>query len=326
MERRFISQLGEQEQIDEVFLVADKQLRPNRAGNLYLQLRLTDKSGWVNAMLWNANAKLAESFHNGDYVRVQGTSQFYNGALQLILNRVTPVPDDSIDPSDFETLSHRDVDRLTSEVAEMLRGMNDPHLCNLAECFLCDDRLMDQFRRAPAGVKNHHAYQGGLLEHVSSLMRLAQSVAPHYPSVNPDLLLIGAFLHDIGKTIELTYERELGYSDEGQLIGHVVLAIPLIDDMLRKTEELSGEPFPSELALRIKHMVVSHHGEYEFGSPRLPMTPEAIALHFLDNMDAKIHCVTQLIQDDVNTDSHWTTYHAMLGRKLYKGSQSPAAG
>lgn len=319
MERKFINQFGEQEQIDQIFLVSDKQLRPNRQGNLYLQLRLSDKTGWVNAMLWNANADLAENFQNGDFVHVQGKSQFYNGALQLILNKVTRVDDSQIDPGDFETLTSADVDRYAASVAEMLRAMQDPNLKNLAECFLVDETLMDQFRRAPAGIKNHHAYQGGLLEHVNSLMKLALSVAPHYPDVNQDLLLIGAFLHDIGKTIELIYDRDLSYSDEGQLIGHVVLAIPLIDQKIDETEQLTGEPFPQELALRVKHMVVSHHGEYEFGSPRLPMTPEAIALHFIDNMDAKLHCATQLIEEDVNPDARWTTYHAMLGRKLFKG-------
>lgn len=323
MERQFINQLGEQEQIDEIFLVSEKQLRPNRAGNLYLQLRLTDKTGWVNAMLWNANQQVAEGFDSGDFVRVQGKSQFYNGALQLILNKVTKVDESQIDGGDFETLSSGQVDQLMGSVSEMLRGMKNVHLRNLAECFLVDEALMDQFQRAPAGIKNHHAYQGGLLEHVTNLMALAQSVAPHYSAVDPDLLVIGAFLHDIGKVIELTYERDLGYSDEGQLIGHVVLAIPLVETKIKETESLSGEPFPEELALRIKHMVISHHGEYEYGSPRLPMTPEAIALHFLDNMDAKIHCVSHLIEEDVNPNSRWTTYHPMIGRKLFKGGSPP---
>lgn len=325
MERQFISQMGEQSQIDEIFLVSDKQLRPNRAGNLYLQLRLTDKTGWVNAMLWNANQQVSESFDNGDFVRVQGKSQFYNGALQLILNKITKVSESDVDPADFETISSGQIDALMGHLADMLRGMRNVHLRNLAECFLVDEALMDRFQRAPAGVKNHHAYQGGLLEHVVSLMGVANSLAPHYEAVDPDLLLMGAFLHDLGKVDELTYERELGYSDEGQLIGHVVMAIPIIDQKIKEAESLSGDTFPTELALRVKHMVVSHHGEYEYGSPRLPMTPEAIALHFIDNMDAKLHCVTQLIQEDVNPNSRWTTYHSMMGRKLYKGDSDSDA-
>jgi 3'-5' exoribonuclease len=133
---------------------------------------------------------------------------------------------------------------------------------------------------------------------------------------------MGAFLHDIGKIDELTYERELSYSDEGQLIGHIVLAVSMLEAKIRETEKLAGESFPTELALRLKHMIVSHHGEYEYGSPKLPMTLEAIALHFLDNLDSKIYTVKQLIADDANTSSTWTPYQPALGRKFYKGEEA----
>ncbi len=320
MSRRFISQLGERESVDQVFLAGEKQLRSNRAGNLYLQIRLSDRTGSLTAMMWNANDQLYGGFENGDYLRVQGTSQFYNGALQMIVNRFEKADASKIDEADFITLAAGQVDKLASRLSEMLRAVKNFQLRNLAECFLMDETFMGKFTRAPAGVKNHHAYHGGLLEHVVSLMELVSVVTPRYPQIDADLLLLGAFLHDAGKIDELTYDRDLGYSDEGQLIGHVVMAVGMVEEKARESEKLSGEEFPKELLLRLKHMIVSHHGEYEFGSPKLPMTMEAIALHFLDNLDAKIHTVSQLIGEDVNTDSNWTPYQASLGRKLFKGA------
>lgn len=319
MSHRFINQFGDREPVDEVFLAAEKQLRTNRQGNLYMQMRLSDRSASVTAMMWNAGEKVYRSFENGDYVRVQGTAQYYNGALQMILTRIETVDAREVDESDFVTLGTMDIDQLAERLREMLRSMNNYPLRNLAECFLIDEEFMDGLTSAPAGVKNHHAYHGGLLEHVLSLMELTAVVGPRYPDIDRDLLLMGAFLHDVGKIRELTYERDLGYSDEGQLIGHLVIAVGMLDQKVREAEELSGEPFPEELALRLKHMIVSHHGEYEFGSPKLPMTLEAVALHYLDNLDAKMHSLGQLIRDDANTDSPWTPYQANLGRKLFKG-------
>jgi 3'-5' exoribonuclease len=325
MTRRFIHQLGESETVDEVYLLSEKQLRTNRNGNLYLQMRLADRTGTVTAMLWNANDQTYNSIENGDYVRVQATTQFYNGALQFIAQRVERVNSTEVDESDFVTLQGAEIDRLVTRLGEMLRGMSNHHLRCLAESFLMDEELMDKFTRAPAGVKNHHAYRGGLLEHVVSLMELTLAAAAQYPDLDADLLLMGAFLHDIGKIDELTYERELGYSDEGQLIGHLVIAVEMVDRKVGDAADLCGEAMPDEMLLHLKHLILSHHGEYEFGSPRLPMTREAIALHFLDNLDAKMHMVSQLIQADANTESNWTPFQASLGRKLYKASRATEA-
>ncbi len=319
MSRRFIQQLTDREQVDEVFLAADKQLRTNRQGGLYLQMRLSDRTGSVTAMMWNANEKQYHAFENGDYLHVQGTAQVYNGALQIIVTRIDRTPAAEVDEADFVTLGMAEVDQLATRVSELLRGMKNYPLRNLADCFLMDEKFMAGFTAAPAGIKNHHAYRGGLLDHVVSLMELTAVVAPRYPEIDSDLLLMGAFLHDIGKTRELTYERDLAYSDEGQLIGHLVIGVSLLEDKIREAEKLSGEPFPEELRLRLQHMILSHHGEYEFGSPKLPMTLEAIALHFLDNLDSKIHSISGMMREDANDDSPWTPYHASLGRKLYKG-------
>ena len=211
---------------------------------------------------------------------------------------------------------------MATRLAEILRTIRTPELRNLAECFLMDTEFMAKFTSAPAGMKNHHAYKGGLLEHVVGLMELVLVVAPRYPQLDQDKLLVGAFLHDSAKTDELSYDRDIAYTDEGQLLGHMVLAITMVDDKVREAERLSGEPFPKALVTEIKHMVISHHGEYEYGSAKLPMTLEAIALHHLDNLDAKLASFTQLINDCPNVESNWTQYHANLGRKLYKGAGS----
>ena len=318
--RRFVSSFTEQETIDQVFMATDKQLRANRNGNLFLQVELSDRSGSIAARMWNAKDRDYEGFDDGDFVRVEGTTQLCQGAMQMIANSVRKADAADVNEADFQALTSPQVDAMANRLAEMLRGMSNPHLRNLADCFLLDDRFMAQFTRAPAGIKNHHAYHGGLLEHVVSLMELVALVAPRYEQLDDDLLLMGAFLHDAGKIEELGYEKGLTYTDQGQLLGHIVLAISMLDAKLREAEKLSGEPLPEELVMRLKHMIVSHHGQYEYGSPRLPMTIEAIALHQLDNLDAKIHNFHLLIQDDANSDSNWTQFQHGLGRKLFKGS------
>ncbi len=317
MARQFVNQLTDGQTVDEVFLASEKQLRPNRAGNLYLQLRCSDKSGSMTCMMWNADQRHYDSFENGDYVRVQGTAQFYNGNMQLLAKGIRKSPDE-VDLADFQARSMAELDRLASELAGKLRAIKNYHLRNLAECFLVDDEIMGRMRQAPAGVKNHHAYAGGLLEHVVTLTNLALAVAPLYPEVDSDVLVFGVFLHDIGKLEELTYTPDLGYSDAGQLLGHIVQGVMLLDKKIAEVQKQSDDPFPEELALQLRHMIVSHHGDLEFGSPRVPMTYEALLLHHLDNMDAKIASFRQIIADDVNPSSRWTTYNPALGRKIYK--------
>lgn len=319
MTRRFINEFSDAEPIDEIFLAADKQLRSNRNGNLYLQLRLSDKTGSINTMLWNATEQIYNRFENGDYVQVQGAVQLYNGGLQIIANKIEYAAPDRVDDGDFVTLGAAQIDQLSGRLAELLRSISNPEIRSLGEAFLIDEDFMRQLCRAPAGIKNHHAYHGGLLQHVVSLMEICVLVAPRFPDLDADILLFGAFLHDLGKIDELNFERDLSYSDEGQLIGHLVTGVSLLEQKAKEAEELAGEPVSPETLMQLKHVVVSHHGSYEFGSPKLPMTLEAIALHYLDNLDAKIASLSQIIRDDPNTDSAWTPYQPSLGRKLYKG-------
>lgn len=322
MTRRFVKQLADGEAIDEVYLVSDKQLRANRNGNLYLQLDLADRSGTINARQWNAGEAVFKSFDVGDFLQIRGKAQLFQGSMQIILNHVERVQPEKIglDLGDFLPHTPHDVDELLKRLRGVLLKLTNPHLRALVECFLMDADFLRDFCRAPAGIKNHHAYLGGLLEHVVTLLDAAERLLPLYPNLDRDLLLMGIFLHDIGKVRELTYGRSFGYSDEGQLIGHLVIGVEMLGEKAARVPDLTGEPFPQELLLRLKHMIVAHHGTYEFGSPKLPMTPEAVALHYLDNFDAKVHSTTRDIREDRNALSAWTPYNPQTQRKLFKGS------
>ena len=217
-----------------------------------------------------------------------------------------------------------DVDALVRRMREILFGMSNHHLRALVECFLIDDIFMRKFLAAPAGVRKHHAYRGGLVEHVTTLLTSAQRISDLYPKLDRDLLLTGIFLHDLGKVDELSYDHVFQYTDSGQLVGHVVMGVCLLREKLRKVVELLGEPFPDELRLRLEHMIVSHHGSYEYGSPKLPMTLEAVALHYLDSLDAKLAEFTRELEDGAKSAT-WTAYDPSLNRRIFRGQSTEAS-
>jgi 3'-5' exoribonuclease len=197
--------------------------------------------------------------------------------------------------------------------------LGSPHLRALAECYLMDDLFVRDFTACPAGVKLHHAYLGGLLEHTVVMMDIAERVVPFYPGVDRDLVLMGLFLHDSGKTRELSFSKAFGYTDEGQLIGHIQMGVEMLLEKLTQVPELTGETFPRELTVRLKHLILSHHGTQEFGSPKVPMTPEAMLVHSIDMMDTRMHMILREIREDRHNPSAWTPYNHTLGRRLYKG-------
>lgn len=319
MPRRFVSDLKDGEIVDDVFLVADKQLRANRNAALYLSVDLRDKSGMMNGRMWNVSEESCSGVQSGSYVRARGKVQLYQGTLQLILTHCDPVSAASIDPVDFEQIPSVKIDQLFEELRTVLLGFENTYLRTLMECFLVDQVLMHALTETPAGVKAHHAYPGGLLEHLVTLLRSAEKMCEVYTDIDLELLQAGVFLHDIGKTRELSCESGFNYTDEGQLLGHLMIGVEMLTEKIRRVSELTNEPFPQELEWRLKHMILSHHGTYEFGSPRLPMTPEALMLHTIDNLDAKLHEFTRAIQDDPNSGSHWTLFIPRLDRKIFKG-------
>jgi 3'-5' exoribonuclease len=323
MSRRSVSQLSDGDSFDEVFMVVDKQLRANRQGSLFLQVELRDRTGSLSARMWNATEHQFKSFEAGEFLKVKGKVQLFQGSLQVIFSAFEKVARESVSMVDFLPQTEKDIGRLFERLRVLLKVEN-PALKALVECFLIDEPLMNAFCQAPAGIRLHHAYLGGLIEHVVNMLEVADRIAPLFPDINRDVLMLGIFLHDIGKVRELSYERVFGYTDEGQLLGHLSIGVEILDQKIAKVPVLTGEPFPAELSLRLKHMILSHHGTHEFGSPRLPMTPEAIALHHIDNLDAKVHAYVREIRDDRAGPSAWTPYNHSTGRRLFKGLREGA--
>ena len=289
MSRRFVDQLTDGEPVDEVYLLTDKQLRANRNGNHFIQLELRDRSGVITGRLWNAGEPLFRTFENGDFLAIRGKVQLFQGTLQIILSGLEKIDGNQIELPDFLPHTEHDVGKLLDRLRTFLRKVGNFHLKALGECYMMDDRFLSGFCEVPAGIRVHHAYIGGLLEHVVTMLDIGDRLLPLYPEIDKDLLVVGIFLHDSGKVRELSYSRAFGYSNEGQLVGHLSIGVEMLDEMARKVPELTGEPFPPELLMRLKHMILSHHGTLEFGSPKVPMTPEAVALHAIDHLDTRIH-------------------------------------
>lgn len=320
MQRQSISALQARENVDEIYRVADKQIRSNRQGNDYILLQLMDQTGQISGLRWNAGQSIYEGFQKGDFLRVVGTTQLHNGMMQIIVRDFSVVPSEQVDADDFSNARPAEVGQLLEQLCASLRSVSCPHLSRLVESYLGDEALVDAFKRAPAGVKTHHAYEGGLLRHVVDLIKIADAIAPNYAQLDRDLLLVGVFLHDLGKIVELNFESEMSYTDSGQMLGHLVQGVVELQSRVDRIKAETGEAIPDEIVLRLQHMIVSHHGQLDHGSPKVPMTIEAIVLAYLDDMDAKVNAATELIQADRNTDSSWTTYHPTIGRKLYKPS------
>ena len=309
-----------QTQVDQVFRVLDKQHRSNRQGGLYLLLQMGDRTGMISGLRWNSSERLYESIRKGDYVHISGGAQLHNGMMQIIIHVLQVVDAAEVDAEDFEAHDSRQIAAQWSQLGELLESVADPDLRAVVDAVLLSPTIAGRLQIAPAGVKTHHAYPGGLVRHLIDLLQLADFVATRYPAVHRELLLVGVLLHDLGKIDELAYEGELSYTDAGQLIGHLVQGVELLTRVADDAAEHLGRPVDANLLLRLKHMIVSHHGQLEHGSPKLPMTLEAIALAHLDDLDAKLNAAAETIRGDRNTDSPWTAYHPVLGKKLYKPS------
>ncbi len=319
MPRVFVKDLKDGDSVNEIFLLADKQMRANRNANLYLLATLRDRSGVVSGLMWNVVEENVQHISAGDYVRVRGKVQLYQGGLQMIVTHIDPAPESSCNPDDFHMQAQANVAPLLARLKELLFSLRSTELLTLASAFMEDESLVNGLCSAPAGVKAHHAYMGGLIEHVVGMSEVADRICTLYPALNRDLLLLGVLLHDLGKVRELSWDPTLAYTDEGQLLGHINIAIEMLNEKLKIVEIRLGRPVEAEDILRLKHMILSHHGTREFGSPTIPMTPEAIALHHIDNLDAKLHEFTRAIADDLNADSAWTPFNPRNDRKLFKG-------
>jgi 3'-5' exoribonuclease len=295
-----------------LYLVKAKRLGATKKGDPYMSLTLADRTGEIEARVWDRVQELSPLFREGDIVRVEGHAGLYQDQVQLTLSDLRPSGEPG-DPHLFLEASPRDAAEMMLSLRQLLKGIRNPHLKALVDRFLSDHAFLSLFRLAPAAKNFHHSYLGGLLEHTLSVCDLVGPVAAHYPHLDRDLLLSGAFLHDIGKVRELTFERQIDYTDEGRLLGHIVLGLGMVE------EKLGGmKGFPQETALRLKHLISSHHGEYEFGSPRRPKFLEAFALHLVDDLDAKIHGIGRFMDRD-RQEGNWTEFNRLFERYFLKG-------
>jgi 3'-5' exoribonuclease len=311
MKSLYAADIRENQLVDAMFLVASKNHGVTKGGSSYLTLKLLDRSGEIEGRVWDRADDLARGFDKNDFVRVRGQATLYQGRIQIRVQDVIRVEESKVASEDFLPKSANDPEGMLAELQTILRGIKNPHLLALAEACFADDELMRLLKQAPGAKTIHHPYLSGLLEHTLSLLKLILKVVENYRGVDVDLLLIGGFLHDIGKIYEFSFDRALDYTDAGQLLGHLVMEVELVT---RKIETIPE--FPADLALLVKHMLVSHHGAYEFGSPKLPQTLEAVILHSLDDLDGKIQAIQNMPEKEPG--SKWTAFHRAYGRSFYK--------
>ena len=313
MKSPYVSELQLNQTVFGTFLVSYKDIRQKKSGEPYLTLTLADRTGELDAKMWDNAAEALYTFDRDDFVRVKGLYQIFQNRPQLTVHKIQPVAASELEPSDYFPASKRDRDEMFRELQSRIGDVRNPHIKALLEAVFADESIASRFRTAPAAKTVHHAWIGGLIEHVLSLCDLAKLAAAHYPHIDLDLLLAGVLLHDIGKIDELTYTRSFGYSNQGQLLGHITIGVRMIEEKLRL---IPG--FPAPLRDLLLHMILSHHGELEFGSPKVPLFPEALLLHLLDNLDSKMECMRALIEKDQLVEGVWTGYSSPLDRSVLK--------
>ena len=293
------------------FVVTSKQVKPKKSGEPYLALTLADRCGQIEAKMWDNVEDALDAFEQEDFLKVKGLLNKYKNRFQLTIHKLRKLGDSEVDYADYLPKTTKDVDELWRTLTGFVDSFQDPYLKSLVRSLMADPEIAEAYRNAPAAKTLHHAYIGGLLDHVVSLFRSCDLVSRNYPQINRDLLLTGAFLHDIGKIHELSYTRSFAYTSRGQLLGHMIIELEMLQAKIARVPN-----FPDELKTLLEHLIISHHGEYEFGSPKLPMFPEALMLHYLDDLDSKMESMRAHFEREAENDSSWTSYNASLGRTL----------
>jgi 3'-5' exoribonuclease len=309
----FISHCSQQENkiITSSFVVASKQVKAKKNGEPYLALILADRTGQIEAKMWDNVEEFIAVFEQDDFLKVKGLINKYKNRFQLTIHKLRRMEEVDIDFTDYLPKTTKDIGELWRTLTEFVATFHNLHLKALVELFMADPEIAERYRNAPAAKTLHHAYIGGLLDHVVSLFRSCDLICRNYPQVNRDLLLTGAFLHDIGKIQELTYNRAFTYTTRGQLLGHMIIELEMLHAKLERLPD-----FPAELKTLLEHMIISHHGQYDFGSPKLPMFPEALMLHYLDDLDSKMEAMRAHFEREALLEGPWTGYNASLGRPL----------
>ncbi|UCC66437.1 MAG: HD domain-containing protein [Deltaproteobacteria bacterium] len=313
MERTFIDQIRENDQVDGIFWVKEKAMSTSRAGTPYVRLRLSDRTGEMEGRIWDGVEELFPLFEQGDFIKIKAHATSYQERLQLSVKSLRRCGEEEVSLEDFLPSSDRDPDEMLAELIDIGQTIENRYLGELVMSFLRDEQFTTRFKRAPGAKRLHHVYLGGLLEHTLSMVKLIQKIKGHYAGINYDLLLAGGIVHDVGKVHELSYDISFDYTDEGRLLGHILLGVEMVE---RKISGIEG--FPSELAMLVKHLILSHHGQYDWGSPKRPKTLEAQILHHLDDLDAKINGIQEFMKKG-EEGARWTDYHRMFDRFFYLG-------
>jgi 3'-5' exoribonuclease len=314
-----IASLKEGDWVEEVYLVTAKQISTAKNGVTYLSLKLSDRTGEIDGRLWDNADEVAGKFEREDFVRIKGMASNYQGSMQIKMKTLERVDDSKVDIANFLESSPRNIDEMVKDLRTVAASVANGHLRQLMSAFLNDTAFMTSFKRTPAAKTLHHNYIGGLLDHVAELVALSRDVARHFPSIDTDLLTVGAFLHDIGKVKELAVRKSIEYTTEGRLLGHISLGYEMV---VEKINAIPG--FPAELTMLIKHIMLSHHGEYEFGSPKRPKIQEAIVINYLDDLAAKINNFQATLKKEKVAEGAWTGYSKMHDRYLYRQTSSSA--
>jgi 3'-5' exoribonuclease len=309
MKSVFVTAIVPNETITTHFLVTHKEVRQKKTGEPYLSLLLADRSGEIEAKMWDNVSEILTTFERDDFVKVKGLAQVYNNRPQFTIHKLRRLEDHEVELTDYFPCSARDADEMFAELLSIIESIQNSDLKALLQLIFKDERLATLYRRAPAAKSIHHAYLGGLIEHVLSLCALCRTVAAHYRDVDIDLLLSAAILHDIGKIEELKFERSFGYTTPGQLLGHIVIGVQMIGDKLRMLPKLR---------MLLEHMILSHHGELEFGSPKVPVFLEALLFHHLDNLDSKVEAMRCALARDRQLEGEFTNWIPALERTVLK--------
>ncbi|MCU1287191.1 MAG: metal dependent phosphohydrolase [Acidobacteriales bacterium] len=313
MKEFFVDQSAqcENQNVTTSFVVAAKQVKPKKNGDPYLALTLADRTGQIEAKMWDGVAETIDQFEQDDFIKIRGLINKYNGRFQLTIHKLRRMEESEIEYADYLPKTSKDVDELWKTLAGFVESFTDQNLKTLVQAFMADPEIERAYKNAPAAKTLHHAFIGGLLDHVVSLFTSCDLVCRNYAHVNRDLVLTGAFLHDIGKIHELSYARSFSYTTKGQLLGHMIIELEMLHKKLASLPD-----FPSQLKILLEHLIISHHGQYEFGSPKLPMFPEALLLHYMDDLDSKMESMRAHFERERGLESDWTGYNASLGRPL----------
>jgi 3'-5' exoribonuclease len=325
MGRLYLRDCSPGDVLEDVFVVSGKQLSAASNGSHFIKVNVSDRTTQINARMWKANRDLFNSMPEAGFIRIRGKLENYQNNIQFIIEQFWPARDGSYDIGDLLPHTDKDIPTMCRKLTEILGSIQNRHLSALVHCYLDDEPLMTSLCKSPAAMSMHHAFIGGLLEHTLNAMEVADAVVRFYPGLNRDLVITGIFLHDIAKTWELSYDSAFSYTDGGQLVGHIVKSVLWVEQKAREAEGVLGEKIPQNLVDVLQHIIISHHGVPEFGAVKTPATPEAIAVHHIENMDAKLMSALAATRGDrPGGEGNWTEYLKGFGGRLYRPDVAPA--